>query len=1281
MRTPRLLLPAVAYRDLTSRFDSGALNRGIAYAQEQRLAAVSWFPDDSVIEAEVAGTDSYSVHVELAGASTPRELDLLDLPMAARSRAEELRWFTPTACMCTCPVGRDCKHAAALLRWTTSLASVQKFGGVGHLSPLASADLGFVADCVEKSMGHIDELDVPIRQLAPIPQDRRTTPACENPVGWPTGLSGPQQAAAGDSTSGAWGEEPVLAEDGGEVDPDLLFTDLPTEDPVRTPEPQWRQALRFLRVPDAPARGGLAIAFELQRRISWFEQRAGAGTSVSAEDAWDPNVQLVIRPMRRGQRDAWIKGGLTWRSLMSGGDPGLDPEQATILGQIYRLHLSEGVGRAMREDHIDLADTGSRLMWELLDRAQQMGVEFIGLAPIESVQWGDTASAEFSIASAEGTRAHGGLQLTPALSIDGEPVRRPKFLGPYALADIVLPGDGADEGGHGSGAAGGSGVRVRIARLDRPAHEGLQRLLLSDGFSVPAEDRQEFFDEGLTVLSQSAAVVSADSSVELPDSTTPQLNLTASFTGDHVDLSWQWRYRMPNRRLPLNPPAGSGAGGAAGGASSGAGGAAGGAGISGAGASGQRNIEAERDILMEVHRQWPDQAREDTLSFDGVEAAQFTAEVLPQLEASPLIEVSVFGTRPDYVHIEGTPNVSAVVNERNDWFDLAMSVHVGDRELPFATVFTALARGQDAVLMPDKSYLKLDHPVFDKLRDLIREATVLQEWTPTKQRIDKHQVGQFKALEDIADTIEGDTEWFERIRALAQVDELPTAPLPVGLKATLRDYQCEGFQWLSFLFDAGLGGILADDMGLGKTIQTLALIAHARETAAGAVAETPAGTSAPGGTDHPAEADDRAGTSAPFLVVAPSSVVGVWQAEAARFTPGLDVRVVSQTSKKRGTPLEEARSGADVIVTSYTLMRRDSEEYTKLPWAGAVFDEAQAVKNRQSKGFAAASKIQAPFRLVITGTPMENALADFWSLLRIAVPGLVGPYRRFNEEFAKPIESGEAPERMLLLRQTVRPFMLRRTKELVAKDLPEKQESIISVELTPAHAKAYNTLLQRERKKVLRLLDDMDVDGNRMTVFRSLTLLRMMALDPAIVEGGSYSSIESSKMQTLLESLGRVIDEGHRVIVFSQFTSFLQRISDELTSRGAAHLYLDGSVRMSERADLVTAFQEGRAPVFLISLKAGGAGLTLTAADYVFIMDPWWNPAAEAQAVDRAHRIGQDKKVMVYRLVAQGTIEEKVVDLQQRKARLFDSLMDGGAGFARGISADDLRELFGGGSA
>ncbi len=1252
MRTPRLLLPAVAYRELTSRFDSGALNRGIAYAQEQRLAAVSWFPDDSVIEAEVVGSDSYSVHVELAGASAPRELDLLDLPMAARSRAEELRWFTPTACMCTCPVGRDCKHAAALLRWTTSLASVQKFGGVGHLSPLASVDLGFAADCVEKSTGHIDELDVPIRQLAPIPHDRRTTPACENPVGWPTGISRPQQAGQGDSTSAAWGEEPVLAEDGGADDPDLLFTDLPAEDPAHKPEPAWRQALRFLRVPDVPARGGLAIAFELQRRISWFEQRAGAGTSVSAEDAWDPNVQLVIRPMRRGQRDAWIKGGLTWRSLMSGVDAALDPEQATILGQIYRLHLSEGVGRAMREDHIDLADTGSRLMWELLDRARQTGVEFIGLAPIESVQWGGAASAEFSIASAEGTRAHGGLQLTPALSIDGEPVRRPKFLGPYALADIVLPGEGADEGGHGSGAAGGSGVRVRIARLDRPAHEGLQGLLLSDGFSVPAEDRQAFFDEGLTVLSQSAAVVSADSSVELPDSTTPQLNLTASFTGDHVDLSWQWRYRMPTRRLPLNPPTGSGAGGAAGGA-----------GISGAGASGQRNVEAERDILAEVHRQWPDQAREDTLSFDGVEAAQFTAEVLPQLEASPLIEVSVFGTRPDYVHIEGTPNVSAVVNERNDWFDLAVSVHVGDRELPFATVFTALARGQDAVLMPDKSYLKLDHPVFDKLRDLIREATVLQEWTPTKQRIDKHQVGQFKALEDIADTIEGDTEWFERIRALAQVEELPTAPLPAGLKATLRDYQREGFQWLSFLFDAGLGGILADDMGLGKTIQTLALIAHARETAAGAAAES------------------LAGTSAPFLVVAPSSVVGVWQAEAARFTPELDVRVVSQTSKKRGTPLEEARSGADVIVTSYTLMRRDSEEYTKLPWAGAVFDEAQAIKNRQSKGFAAASKIQAPFRLVITGTPMENALADFWSLLRIAVPGLVGPYRRFNEEFAKPIESGEATERMLLLRQTVRPFMLRRTKELVAKDLPEKQESIISVELTPAHAKAYNTLLQRERKKVLRLLDDMDVDGNRMTVFRSLTLLRMMALDPAIVEGGSYSSIESSKMQTLLESLGRVIDEGHRVIVFSQFTSFLQRISDELTSRGAAHLYLDGSVPMSERADLVTEFQEGSAPVFLISLKAGGAGLTLTAADYVFIMDPWWNPAAEAQAVDRAHRIGQDKKVMVYRLVAQGTIEEKVVDLQQRKARLFDSLMDGGAGFARGISADDLRELFGEGSA
>ncbi len=1251
MRTPPLLLPAVAYRELTEYFDPGSLNRGVAYAQEKRIVEVAWFPDDSVIEAFVDGSYTYSVHVELVGAEGPRELDFMDLPLLARDRADELQWFAPSMCFCTCPVQRDCKHAAALLRWVTALACVQKFGGVGHLSPLADAPLGFAVDSVAEAVVCRNEAEAPFRQLAPIPHDRRGTLASENPVG------------------------------------------LPVEEPVQNTPPAWRKALQPLYIEDPPARGGLAIAFELQQRTSWFEHRSRGSAVVSAEDAVDSDVHVIIRPMCRGQRDSWIKGGLTWRSFMSGGDFRFDREQASMLGQIYRLYLSEGVGRAMSEDHINLSIAGSKFMFELLDRARQMGVAFIGVAPIESVQWADDASFEFSISNAEGTgsntegtREHSGLKLTPTLTIDGEPVRRPKFLGSHALADIIIPGedDAAGESDDntlaGEGAATGSvaaprlgaqlrrGAQLRIGRLDRTAHEGMQQLLLSDGFTVPAEDREEFFDEGLSVLSQAAAVVSADPSIELPDSSTPQLNLTASFTGDCVDLSWQWRYQLPNRRLPLNPPAGSEFEGSAGVVGS-------------AGASGQRNIEAEREILAEVHRQWPDQAREDTLVFEGVEAAQFTAEVLPQLEASPLIEVSVFGTRPDYVHIEGTPNVSAVVNERNDWFDLAMSVHVGERELPFATVFTALARGEDAVLMPDKSYITLDHPVFDKLRDLIREATVLQEWTPTKQRIDKHQVDQFKALEDIADSIEGDTEWFERIRGLAQAEELPTAALPKGLHATLRDYQREGFQWLSFLYDAGLGGILADDMGLGKTVQTLALIAHARETAVGEEAEPPADTSAPASTDHPAGADSVTGTSAPFLVVAPSSVVGVWQAEVARFTPGLDVRVMNQTSKKRGTSLEQARSGADVIVTSYTLMRRDSEEYTALPWAGAVFDEAQAIKNRQSKGFAAASKIQAPFRLVITGTPMENALADFWSLLRIAVPGLMGAYRRFNQEFAKPIESGEAPERMLLLRQTVRPFMLRRTKELVAKDLPEKQESIISVELTPAHSRAYNTLLQRERKKVLRLLDDMDVDGNRMTVFRSLTLLRMMALDPAIVEGGSYSSIESSKMQTLLESLGRVIDEGHRVIVFSQFTSFLQRISDELTSRGAAHLYLDGSVPMSARADLVTEFQEGSAPVFLISLKAGGSGLTLTAADYVFIMDPWWNPAAEAQAVDRAHRIGQDKKVMVYRLVAQGTIEEKVVELQQRKAHLFDSLMDGGAGFARGISVEDLRELFGGGDA
>ena len=512
--------------------------------------------------------------------------------------------------------------------------------------------------------------------------------------------------------------------------------------------------------------------------------------------------------------------------------------------------------------------------------------------------------------------------------------------------------------------------------------------------------------------------------------------------------------------------------------------------------------------------------------------------------------------------------------------------------------------------------------------------------------------------------------WRATARALLEAVPSPTEP-PGALDADLRPYQKTGYDWLTFLWRHGLGGILADDMGLGKTVQTLALIAHARESA-------------------------TAGSAAhPFLVVAPTSVVSNWAREAEKFTPGLVVRSVTTTQKKSRHPLGEQAAGADVIVTSYALLRLDFAAYQAIGWAGAVFDEAQFLKNPASKIHECAVELRAPFKLALTGTPLENSLTDVWALFAVTAPGLFPSLRRFTEQYVRPIERGssaaarktagavgvsgagadesaDAWARVLIarLRKRIRPLIMRRTKELVASDLPARQEQELRIDLNPRHRKLYDVTLQRERQKLLGLIDDLD--RNRFIVFRSLTLLRMLSLDASLIDE-AYADIPSSKLDALAEQLEDVVAEGHRALIFSQFTSFLQRAASRLDALGIEYVYLDGSTR--GRAAVIDRFRDGTAPVFLISLKAGGFGLNLTEADYVFLLDPWWNPAAESQAVDRTHRIGQTRQVMVYRMVAEGTIEDKVMALKAQKAQLFDAVLDDDAVFSAALTADDIRAL------
>ncbi|NKX50991.1 DEAD/DEAH box helicase, partial [Arthrobacter deserti] len=581
--------------------------------------------------------------------------------------------------------------------------------------------------------------------------------------------------------------------------------------------------------------------------------------------------------------------------------------------------------------------------------------------------------------------------------------------------------------------------------------------------------------------------------------------------------------------------------------------------------------------------------------------------------------------------------------------DLGLMVKVAGREIPFGNIFKALSRGQKKLLLVDRTYLSLEQPVFDRLRQLVDEAQQLQDRDTGPLRISRYQADLWDELAELAAETDEAPAWRAAVTGLLELGSTGPATLPAGLRARLRPYQQEGLNWLAFLWRDSLGGILADDMGRGKTLQTLALICHASQS----------GATGPGG--------------APFLVVAPTSVVPNWISEARRFAPQLRVCAVTGTRAAGGLPLAAAAAGADIVVTSYAVFRLDAAAYQGQQWAGLILDEAQSVKNRTTKAHQAARELRAPFKLAITGTPLENNLMELWAILAIVAPGLFPSALKFADQYQRPIERSSDARRLERLRRRIRPLMMRRTKEAVAPELPPKQEQVLEVELEPRHRKIYDTHLQRERQKILRLVEDMD--RNRFTIFQSLTLLRLLSLDAALVDS-AYDGVASAKLDVLFEQPQDVLAEGHRALVFSQFTSFLKRAAARLDAAGIPYAYLDGSTR--DRAGAVGSFKDGAAPVFLISLKAGGFGLNLPEADYCFLLDPWWNPATEAQAVDRTHRIGQTRNVMVYRLVARGTIEEKVMALKEGKTRLFSSVLDEGTPFSAALTAEDIRGLLDG---
>jgi len=576
-----------------------------------------------------------------------------------------------------------------------------------------------------------------------------------------------------------------------------------------------------------------------------------------------------------------------------------------------------------------------------------------------------------------------------------------------------------------------------------------------------------------------------------------------------------------------------------------------------------------------------------------------------------------------------------------DWFDLNVRLRLGNVTISVREALEAIAGGQDYVEVAG-TWVRLDGERIRSLATLLEEARTLVGWDGEGVRLTPMQVGVVDLFATASDHVAMSDAWRMRIAPLRDAStDAGLPPLP-SLATILRPYQRRGHAWLTARLSGGIGGILADDMGLGKTVQILSAVAALRA---------------------------HAGESSPVLVVVPTSVVGVWIDQARTFTPALEVRAVKETATRRGTTIREEVENADIVVTSYTLARLESEQWSQVRLGGLVIDEAQAVKNPRTATYRALRDLDAPWKLAVSGTPIENSLSDLWSLLSLTCPGLLPPWETFQQQVRRPIENGSDPAMLAHLSAYVAPFVLRRTKEEVAPDLPDKIVDVVRVDLGKEHRHIYDQFLARERARILDLLRD--VDANRMSVLASITRLRQLALDPALVEE-SYAHVGSAKIEYLADRLDEIVPLGHQALVFSQFTSFLERIRHMLERRGISVVQLDGSTR--GRAEVIEKFRSGQAQVFLISLKAGGSGLTLTEADYVYVMDPWWNPAAEEQAIDRAHRIGQTKKVNVYRMVATDTIEAKVVELQDRKRQLISSVMNGTGTGAR-LSEADLRGL------
>jgi superfamily II DNA or RNA helicase len=585
----------------------------------------------------------------------------------------------------------------------------------------------------------------------------------------------------------------------------------------------------------------------------------------------------------------------------------------------------------------------------------------------------------------------------------------------------------------------------------------------------------------------------------------------------------------------------------------------------------------------------------------------------------------------------GSNKIDFEIKEDNDWFDINAIVYFGVHPIPFIALKQHILHKKREFVLPDGEIAIIPEKWFTQYSSLFSLAD-----GDKNLKLKKFHLG---LINDLAEDSIANVTLDRKLQKLNDFEQIEDFSMPLHFKGDLRHYQKAGYNWFSFLREYNFGGCLADDMGLGKTIQTLAMLQKMKEEDAQL---------------------EKHGTS---LIVMPTSLIYNWLNEAKKFTPSL--KILSHTGTNRNKEISRF-SKYDVVITTYGVTRVDADLLQGFYFNYIILDESQNIKNPSSKSFKAVRQLKSRHRLVLSGTPIENSVSDLWTQLTFLNPGLLGTQSFFNEEYVQAIEKRKDEDKARKLQAIIKPFVLRRTKEQVAAELPPKTEHIFYCDMSEDQAAYYEKTKSAYRNDLLSSMDNGTYAKKQIQILQGLTALRQLANHPVMIDDEYHS--DSGKFENVIHTLDNVLKGGHKVLIFSQFVKHLEIFKQYMEREKISYAYLDGATR--NRGEIVADFQQNeQVRVFLISIKAGGVGLNLTQADYVFILDPWWNPAIEQQAIDRTHRIGQEKKVFIYKFISKDTVEEKILALQRRKKSLASSLITTEESFFKSLSKDDIREL------